>query len=122
MGKYLKKTVTDETTDNQAEAFIALSLDVNLLTGEAIITEGGWKTAQGLADGKNQAVNPILWVEPNIHALNIISNDYTTATPIFDVIFDAIGYRMATLDDIPDGSGPNPFKGCTFEDIPAPTP
>lgn len=122
MAKYLSKSLTEASTDNEAAAFIAVELVWNGITNRAHIKEGGWKTAQGLADGKDQSFKePILWVEPDVSILTLVSNDYTTDTKLFDVIFDTIAYRMQTLDDLPDGSGPNPFKGCTFLDIPDPS-
>jgi hypothetical protein len=120
MAKYLKKLVTEETTGNQAECFIALELVTNLIARTAHVKEGGWKNGQFLADGKDQAISPILWMEPDIDVL-LTGQSYDPGVAVEAILFDVIGYRMITLDDLPDGSGPNPFKGGTFEDIPDPS-
>ncbi len=120
MPKYLKKTITESETGNQAVAFKAVELVANLIDGKAHIKQGGWKSAQRLADGDGQCIQSILWIEPNIDVL-LGLQAYPVGTPVEDILFDVIGSRMITLDDLPDGSGPNPFKGGTFEDIPEPS-
>ena len=120
MLKYLSKTITEATTENVANAHVAVELVANLITKKAHVKEGGWKTAQGIVDGKDQAINPILWQEPNTDDL-VTLKEYPAGTSIEEILFDVIGYRMVTLDNKPGTDTPNPYKGGTFEDLPEPT-
>jgi len=120
MSKYLMKPVIEESTENVANAHIALELVTNMITRKAHVKEGGWKSAQGIVDGKDQATQPVLWTEPNIDDL-VTLKVYPIATPIEDILFDVIGYRMVTLAKIPGTDIDNPYLGGSFEDLPAPS-
>lgn len=120
MAQYISKEITNEA-GGVASAWRAKDLIVNLDTNRAHVTEGGWANGQYIADGKPECVPPIRWVEPDISVL-LTTASVPADTPIEDVVFNVIVNRMLTLDDLPDGSGPNPFKGGTLETVPEPTP
>ena len=119
MEQYIAKEITNEN-GGVASAWGGLDLVVNLETKRAHVTEGGWASGQHIADGKGQCVPPIRWVEPDITVL-VTAASIPADTPIEEIVFNVIVNRMLTLDDMPDGSGPNPFKGGTLEDVPDPS-
>jgi len=120
MAKYISKEITN-AAGGVASAWRATELVVNMDTNRAHVKEGGWFNGQFIADEKQQCVPPILWLEPDVDAL-LVSASIPADTPVADIVFSVIANRMLTLDDLPDGSGPNPFKGGTLETVPDPTP
>jgi hypothetical protein len=116
MSKYLKIAIEENETGNIAEAWIGKSLNINLLAGTARLMEAGYKTHQAILDHKREAVNALIWDEPDISIL-VTSTELPADTKIEDIVYQAIVDRMVTLDSLPGTDTPNPFKGATVEDI-----
>lgn len=116
MAKYLEKTIEDERTGNEASAWIAGSLNVDVVNKTARISELGFKDINTLRAGKQDSVNPVRWEEPDITILKT-DKEYPVGTKLEDIIFDVLAQRMVTMDKKPGGRKVNPLIGAIIKDI-----
>lgn len=125
MKTYLLKTLTDEASGAEAEAWSALRLDINLKSNKAVLVEGGWKDGQFLADDKITSAPDRIWIEWNIDTI-LSTEDYETGTSIKDIVASELIKRMVSMDYLPkrlesDPDITNPFKGATLTPVPEPS-
>lgn len=118
MSKFIEKTI-ENSNGGSAGAWVGGDLQVNVAANTAIVRMRGWKTGQYIADKKGNSVPPIVWKETDMQALATTAN-HSAGVSLLDIVFDELVKRMLTLDDKPDGSGPNPFKDGVLKDVPAP--